>query len=111
MRYMRDSFENAIPPSCWESNLQDLYIERLKEIIIGWENDRVIQYTKQGPPTYEFVDGEWVIVDIKIDFIKMNYKGKTYDLQGMLEKGWITEDWVSSIIQDLRQKLESRGLM
>lgn len=60
---------------------------------------------------YVFVDGEWVIEDIKIDFIKINYRDKTYNLQEMLDKGWITEDWVDDIIQDLRQKLESRGLM
>lgn len=45
----------------------------------------------------------------KIDFIKMKYEGETYNLKGMLDKGWITKEWVSSIIQDLKQKLESRG--
>jgi hypothetical protein len=99
MRYMRDGFEDARPPSFWSKGLQDKYIERLKEFITDWESKKSsIRYTdsKTGD---------------KVDFIEINHKGKVYNLQGMIEKGWITEEWVDNIIQDLRQKLESRGLM
>ncbi|MBA7469423.1 hypothetical protein ES707_04692 [subsurface metagenome] len=99
MRYMRDGFEEARPPSFWDENLQDLYIGRLKEFITEWEvTESSIRYT--DPRTGE-----------KVDFIKMIYRGQTYNLEGMLKKGWITKEWVDSIIQDLRQKLESRGLL
>lgn len=99
MRGMRDSFEGARPPSFWDADLQDKYIGRLKEFITEWESTKSsIRYTDSRT-------GE------KIDFIKMIYRGKTYNLQGMIKKGWITEDWVNSIIQDIRQKLESRGLL
>lgn len=111
MRYMRNCFQDAIPPSFWESDLQDRYIERLIEFVTEWENNKAIQYTWQGPNRYVFVDGKWVVDTSKIDFIEIKYLGETYNLQGMLKKGWITEDWVDGIIQDIRQKLESRGLL
>ncbi len=98
MRNMRDDFEDARPPSFWREGLQDTYIERLKEFVIEWEiTKNSIRYTNSK--------GE------KVDFIKIVYRKETYNIQGMLEKGWITEKWVDGIIQDIRQKLESRGLM
>ena len=99
MRYMRDGFEAARPPSFWDESLQDKYIERLKEFVTEWESTKSsIRYTDS-------------ITGKKVDFIKIIYLGKTYNLQGMIKKGWITKDWVDDIIQDLRQKLEDRGLM
>ncbi|GAI65242.1 unnamed protein product [marine sediment metagenome] len=99
MRYMRDSFENARPPSSWDPKFQDKYIERLKEFVSEWESTKSsIRYTHSET-------GD------KIDFIKINYQGETYNLQDMIEMGWITEDWVDNIIQDIRLKLESRGLL
>lgn len=99
MRYMRDGFEAARPPSFWGESLQDKYIERLKEFVTEWESTKSsIRYTHS-------INGK------KVDFIKISYLGKTYNLQGMLRKGWITEDWVSAIVKDIRQKLESRGLI
>jgi len=102
MRYMRDSFEGARPPSSWSKKLQDKYIERLKEFVIEWEStESSIRYTHTRP------DGK---VE-EVDFIKIKYGGKTYNLQGMIEKGWITKEWVNDIIRDIRQKLEERGLL
>ncbi|NVM45931.1 MAG: hypothetical protein HWN79_13525 [Candidatus Lokiarchaeota archaeon] len=111
MQYLRDGFEDARPPSIWSSEMQDLYIERLKEFVIGWETTGKIEFTRQGPPPKIFVNGEWVIDNSKIDFIKITYNGKVYGLDEMLKKGWITDKWVTGIIKDIRQKLESRGLL
>lgn len=111
MRGMRDGFQDAIPPSFWESDLQDLYIERLIEFVTEWENNGVIQYTWKGPNRYIINNGIWVVDNSKVDFIKMNYQGKTYNLQEMLIEGWVTEDFIDNIIANLRQKLESRGLI
>jgi hypothetical protein len=111
MRTLRNNFEDGIPPSFWESDLQDLYIERLIEFVNEWESNGVIEYTYKGPNRYILVNGKWVVDTSKIDFLKMNHQGTTYNLQEMIKKGWITTDFVDNIIADLRQKLESRGLM
>ena len=79
--------------------MQDKYIERLIEFVTEWESTgNSIRYTDSRT-------GD------KVDFIKINYLGETYNLQKMIEMGWITEDWVDDIIKDLRLKLESRGLL
>jgi len=107
MRYMRDSFENSRPPSSWSTDLQDIYIERLKEFVIGWETTRTIKYSKRlGPPTYVFVNGQWVLDNSMVDFIKVRINDKIYDLQRMLDEDLITEEWVSNIIEDIKQKLK-----
>ena len=94
----RDDFEAARPLSIWDSELQDVYIERLKEFVIEWEStESSIRYTNSKGK--------------KVDFIKIVYRKRTYNIQGMLDKGWITPDFVDAIIQDIRQKLESRGLI
>jgi len=99
MRYMRDGFEAARPPSFWSKKLQDKYIERLKEFVTEWESTKSsIRYTDS-------------ITGKEVDFIKIDYQGKTYNLQDMIEMGWITEDWVDNIIQDIKQKLKDQGLM
>jgi hypothetical protein len=96
MRYMRDSFEGAIPPSFWDTKLQDKYIGRLREFITEWEStESSIRYTDSRT-------GE------KVDFIKIKYGGETYNLQGMIEQGWITQEWVDNIIKDIKSKLGSR---
>lgn len=99
MRYMRDGFEAAKPPSFWSKKLQDKYIGRLREFITEWENTgNSIRYTDS-------------ITGKKVDFIKIDYQRKTYNLQDMIEMGWITEDWVDNIIQDIKQKLKDQKLM
>lgn len=93
MRGMRDDFEAARPPSFWDKNLQDKYIGRLKEFVTEWESTgNSIRYT-------DSITGE------KVDFIKIDYQGETYNLEEMIQQSWITTDFVDRIIADIKQKL------
>ena len=71
MRRMRDGFESFLPPTSWSSDLQDLYINRLKDIIIEWENTGDIEFMKlktlyldKGLVDPDFVDD--LIIELKL---------------------------------------------
>ena len=91
MRLMKDDFINARPPSIWEPWVQDFYIENLKYIISEWENTQNIEFLKVR--------------------IKFGGKRDVYNVRQMIENGWITEEFINRIIEDIKQKLDERGLL
>lgn len=86
MQYIKNGFEQGIPPSFWEKELQDLYIKRLKDSIIEWETTG------------------------KIGFIKVRIEGTIYGLEELIYRGWVSKEWVDGIIADLKASLINRGL-
>ena len=68
MQYIKNGFEQGIPPSFWEKELQDLYIKRLKDSIIEWETTG------------------------KIGFIKVRIEGTIYGLEELIYRGWVSKE-------------------
>ena len=67
----RNNFENFIPPSVWGNDLQDLYIKRLKDIVVEWESSGDISFMKlktlylnKGLVDPDFVDD--LITELKL---------------------------------------------
>ena len=87
MQYIKNGFEQGIPPSFWEKELQDLYIKRLKDSIVEWETTG------------------------SIDFIKVRINNVVYDLKEMITKGWMSRECVDDIIEGLKSSLINRGLL